>query len=252
MDTEIYPIDERILRYIRGEMDPKEQASFEGEIDANAQLKEQLEVQLAAQGAIWAFGIAQERKELDALYEEASAEEQQRNRRGTIALYSFVAVAAAIITLMMVFNPFQSTTDPVGLYATHYTREVAPETLSVVIKDSLLRLAHIHFNANTETDLDEAVRLYELLLANEDSVPYEKESEVHHFLGISYLELNQPDRAMEEFKKMTVYTEYADWYIALAYLKKGDADAAKLQLTKIAADPKHYYFTKAKEVLDDF
>ncbi len=249
MENETYPIDARIERYLRSEMDATEQAAFEAEVDTNAELKTQLEVQLAAQGAIWAFGLEADKKELDALYEQASSTAKTVNMRSNIRMITVVAAAAAIVTLLLVFNPFQEATSAEGLYAAYYERPAAPEQLDVTVdQDSLIRMAHVHFNAK---DNEKAAAIYEQLLYTDDTQAFDKASEAHRLLGICYLELNQPDKAIAEFKQVTAYTELADWYIALAYLKKGDTEAGKQQLTQIISDPKHFYRAKAEELLEE-
>ncbi|MEZ4851393.1 MAG: hypothetical protein R3B93_22820 [Bacteroidia bacterium] len=73
------------------------------------------------------------------------------------------------------------------------------------------------------------------------------------YLGISYLETGQIDKAMKHFEFTSQdpdLREMAEWYTALALVKAERMDEAKTILAKIANSEIHYRRTKAKDILD--
>lgn len=78
-------------------------------------------------------------------------------------------------------------------------------------------------------------------------------SEVHFYLGLIAIEMNQINEAIRELKKAesgisTIKLVDVRWYLAMAYLKKEDVNHAKKYL-KIISQTENRYTSRAKSIL---
>ena len=74
------------------------------------------------------------------------------------------------------------------------------------------------------------------------------------YLGVTALELDNPDRAREWFRQIAAdspYRDAAEWYSALAQLAQGGAAGAKATVQRLANSPGHPYQTRAQQLLSD-
>lgn len=74
------------------------------------------------------------------------------------------------------------------------------------------------------------------------------------YLGLTCMELNKFDVAMEQFTSIpenwgSPFRYHMEWYLALCYLNSNNIEEAKTQLIKIKSANK-YYKIKAEEILD--
>lgn len=77
---------------------------------------------------------------------------------------------------------------------------------------------------------------------------------VRFYLGISYMETQKYDKAIESLRYIisdqdNLYIENAEWYLGLCYMKNEEMDKAINQFTIIAESEDNYYSKKAKKVL---
>lgn len=78
---------------------------------------------------------------------------------------------------------------------------------------------------------------------------------VMYYSGISNIELKNYDKAAQMFEAIladgkSLYTEYAQWYLGLTYLVKGQSEQASSIFLKIAENPQHYYSKDASSILE--
>ena len=74
------------------------------------------------------------------------------------------------------------------------------------------------------------------------------------YLGVTALELDNPERAREWFRQIPAdspYRDAAEWYGALAQLAQGGAAGAKAPVQQLANSPGHPYQTEAQQLLSD-
>ena len=94
---------------------------------------------------------------------------------------------------------------------------------------------------------DQAIPLFEKHLSLNSM-----DDETKLYLGISYLETDQSEKAIKIFKDLEinskVYADDAGWYLSLTYLKTKDLESAKEQLKKIS-ETHSDYSSNAKELL---
>ena len=74
-----------------------------------------------------------------------------------------------------------------------------------------------------------------------------------YYYGIASIEIQEYDLAAEMFNKIinngnNLYIEYAQWYLGLTYLVKGENDNAISRIDAIVADPQHHYHKDAAEL----
>ncbi len=76
-------------------------------------------------------------------------------------------------------------------------------------------------------------------------------------LGISYLQTEQPKKAIIQFDSILVSKDFnfedeAQWYLGLSYLKLNDIDNAKFHLNLLASDSKRDHYEAAKKLISQF
>jgi|AntRauTorckE6833_2_1112554.scaffolds.fasta_scaffold02081_2 tetratricopeptide (TPR) repeat protein len=77
---------------------------------------------------------------------------------------------------------------------------------------------------------------------------------VRFYLGISYMETEDFDKAADAFRYIisdqdNLYIEHAEWYLSLCFLKEEGIDKAINQLTIISQNEDNYYKEKAGKLL---
>lgn len=88
----------------------------------------------------------------------------------------------------------------------------------------------------------------ELLKKNESNIA------VRFYLGISYMETENFDKATDSFRYIisdqdNLYIEHAEWYLGLCFLKENEIDKAVNQFTIIAQNENNYYSAQATKML---
>ncbi len=74
------------------------------------------------------------------------------------------------------------------------------------------------------------------------------------YLGVTALELDNPERAREWFRQIAAdspYRDAAEWYSALAQLAQGGAAGARTMVQRLANSPGHPYQAEAQQLLSD-
>jgi len=154
-------------------------------------------------------------------------------------LLPFAALAAAAAVLLFLFIPNQEN----KLYTQFFEPPAIDISLSNQTNPSTFDKAN---KAYKSKNYKEAVVLYNEYLLEDSNNPM-----ALLFRGGAELALKQTDAAMLTFQKLVQNQKYADianWYLALAYLKKEDKERAKSNLKRISNEDKEYY-DKAQQLL---
>jgi len=83
----------------------------------------------------------------------------------------------------------------------------------------------------------------------------QKNIAVRFYLGISYMETDNFEKASGSFRYIisdqnNLYIEHAEWYLGLCFLKQDEIDKAINQFTIIAQNDQNYYSSQAEKMLD--
>ncbi len=157
------------------------------------------------------------------------------------------AVAAILIVLLYVAMPKSS--DPSSIFEQHNSWSELPSmTTKGDIPQDLLLTVERTFQ---EKKYDSTIWASQLLLDTEG----DENSTLLLYLGISHLEQNNFDQALETFKTLSESTSIdyhkGYWYSALTYLKQNNKDDAKKMLELVTLKENNFRFKEAKEILNN-
>ena len=98
-----------------------------------------------------------------------------------------------------------------------------------------------------------AIRLEQFL--NRDDVSEDNQKNAPIYIGISNLAIGNEYSAIKKFKAIieqnNAFVPQAEWYLALAYLKKNDLENCEKQLQNIQTKSQHDYSSEASKLLDE-
>lgn len=158
-------------------------------------------------------------------------------RRPVVAV---IAMAAAVALLLMLWQPWQPSL--YDRYARHpvlaLSERSAGNALDMVTME----------NAFNTRQYEQAASLLENYLITDPDDP-----EIRLFLGISYLELEQFDRALPVFTALhegnSAFKDLGTWYLALTHLRQGQRQEATGYLQQIP--PASDQYPRAQDLLRD-
>ena len=86
-------------------------------------------------------------------------------------------------------------------------------------------------------------------------IEYPAKKEALFYLGQAYLANDEEDKAIPLFKELKSspdfsFVEATEWYLALSYLKVGDMNKAKKELSQISSSAKHAYRKQSQKLLE--
>ncbi len=235
-------MDEYISRYLEQEMTAEEQASFEQKLEEDPQLEQELEEEVRARAAIAASAYLDRKARLMArgLAEESSA----RPLLGRPMIWA----VAAVVAILIAFWGIQQVNRPLSnedLFAQYY--QAVPFQSGV--RGSEEDLFEAAGNAYQAKDFSRASQELEKLLQDSN---FSLRPKALYFLGLSYVERNELDKAHEAFKQVpsgSVYGPAAQWYMALVLLKSEKREEAKKALQRVLEGPVQSYQAQAKVLL---
>lgn len=220
-------------RYLNGLMSPKEENIFLHEVEGDAYLKEELSFEINTQKAIH----RNERAQLKSYLQSLDIPEQSQRPVWSIAAAIVVFILASFAIILYVSKDSASE----KLYAEYfqaYPNIIAPNVRGDQSEKASLE-AFVHY------DLENYAYAAELFdrLYKETHEPY-----ALLYCGISYLADGQASKAIHQLKQVEHYSEIAQWYLALAYLKSDQTKYAKEILLQLA-DQETEFTPSAEELL---
>lgn len=231
-------------RYLNRQMSDEESQRFETEINDDPLKFKALQERMKAEFAVILTAREAEVSALKARYQSGKGKVRSFN-------YGYLAIAAAVLLLIglaVIFTP-KAEFDQEALFAANYQVPAAPQARGDNGLDSLLQSAHKLYN---QKQYAEAIPLYEAYTRENEAV-VGKESEVQKarlFVAIALLENNQLDEAVRQLSILLEQDEIAQWYLALALLKKGDTEASRQVLERIQGQERHFYQSRAAKLLE--
>ncbi len=181
-------------------------------------------------------------------------EKHHRKRRGVVLLqFRKIAIAASIVLLVSIIslNLLVSKNNGEQIFETYFqpithvdltTRSDDSPNLGVTENEAKM--------AYERGDYKEAVGRYKKLLNQ-----YPNNSKHALFLGISYLSIGNQQKAINLLSRIenvdAKYKHDIEWYLALAYLKNNEKNAAKIILEKLVQED-GFYKKSSEALLKEF
>lgn len=242
-------IIELLIRYLDGELTTDEAAAVESLLKNDVTARERYDNILAARDAIRLKGIREKVQSLHKQYYPLVSDEQTNETAKIIRpsisgrIKMIASIAAIFIVIIAGYVLYEySTTSNESVYADNFMSYQLPVLRgepSSGYPDSL-------FNTGNFPGLIKAEETKQQLSQKEEFL-----------LGLSYLQTGETNKAivhLQTLQKMNsastekYFTDESDYYLALAYIKAGNILEAQDMLNKIASNPKHLYYARAKEV----
>lgn len=226
---------ERIDRYLNGRMDAEEKRAFEAELATDAQLASDLALQRDMDAML---RRKEQRAQLQAQLqgmsgsyfqaEKGGAKIMSLTRRRLLWAAGFAAAAALAFFLV---RPF--------LFSPAYERYAQFPPLALAEKSGEARdwsEAETAFNAGNYSAAAPILEEYVKAFPNDQQALL--------FLGVCKMELDQHREAREIFQSFAgadpSLKDYADWYLALSFLKTKEMAACKAALNQIPSSSNFY------------
>jgi TolA-binding protein len=216
----------RIDRYLSGGMDAAEKQAFEAELATDAQLAEDL----ALQRDMDVFLRRQkQRKALQSQLEGMRGAKTASLPRRRLLWAAAISAAAALA--FFVLRP--------ALFGPSYERYAQFPTLALAEKSAGAQDWSLAETAFNEGDYAAAAPLLEAYVA---AFPADRQALL--FLGICKMELDRHEEARQIFRSFSgddpSLKDYADWYLALSFLKTKDIEACRAALEDISPESGFY------------
>lgn len=225
-----FDITEQLVRYLDGEMTPEEQAKWKLQIAADATLREELDALRLAREAVQLAGtshtVHRVHQEFVTARQEEVAPAPVVRSMGRQIIWRVAAAVAAMV--MLTAGWWMSRTTDRAIYADHFVDFSVSASRDQGSKDQM--------GSSFREGNDKAV------IALSGKGPLSGQDSL--LTGIAYLHLGQYDPAISWLRPLSVsgaFAEDAMYYLAFAWLGKGEDAEALALLEKIHADPAHLY-----------
>ena len=243
---------EFIERYLDGEMGKDEQIWFEKELDANPDLRKELDLRRNVAKAIQEKEVMELRSQLKEICSSPGYRETTV-RKNTVVLFRKLLVAASFITVVVIgsllvlflTDKTYSNEEIYAMYYRPYEGAMNFRSADVNINNDLRTAMQYYENK----DFRNALVLFEKILKDDSS-----RIGLNLYSGISHMEVREYNDANSRFQKIidnqySLYIEQAEWYLGFCYLMTDNTEKAKQQFEQIAAQD-GYYSPKALEILN--
>ena len=243
-DNSTYDEMELLIRYMDGELTEEERTTTEKMLQQNTSLQERYENLIASKEAIRSQGL---KERVQALHQEFHQQNKATETAKVIKPSSFgkifMRIAAVLILVVAGYFAYEySTTNNQTLYAENFVSYQLPVTRGEQQTDEIESL----YNAKDYAAVINAV----------NKKP-QKTQKDFFLKAQSYLQTNNAIAAIASFKiveelnytsKEKYFEQETDYYLALAYIKANDIDAAREKLKRITLNKQHIFYTKASEI----
>lgn len=236
--------DERLEKYLKDELTESERDQFEEDLENDPELAEALSLQQDLMMGIkmhFDDRLKEEFKKIDLEAEKTGSGGKTQMR----TLWKWAASAAVGLTLVGVFYFMNAQDRNQRLFATYYSD--FPNIIERMQRDteSPIEQAFVYFQ---NEEWQEAIEAFAALQAEQPGIFYPQ-----FYQALSLLNLDRPADAIPLFNAVvrstdTRFTDPAQWYLSLAYLKLDDEDQAIGILESI--DDTSPYASDAEELLD--
>ena len=203
MDETLYNNDERIERYLHGEMTPEEEAIFEEDLAHDDTLRRQAEAMARIVKGMEAVGVEQDRMMIDKM-------KAANGKR--LAPVWWMSIAASLVIIFTVGYHFYDRSQTIGLgqqYAYVFSTETETLIRGEEDEDVANKLNELFDNAANGKDLDNTIKQLDELWA-----------------------LSKCDT----YNGYTTYEPFIGWNLAIAHLRNNDKKEARSVLKQMQQD----------------
>ena len=236
--------NQKILSYLYNEMTQDQRQQFENELNSDPELKKEFQLHREVDKAILTeVNVKEFREKMESIHQKTFPKKETK----VIYLQNkwyWAAASVAIVSGSTYLTFLRNNKTPEDLYQKYYSVwQPALNTRGAISDSDFSKVSNLFESKNYE----QTIRLIEDLSSDIQNSP-----NVILMKGCSLMELNKFDKALTEFGKFetkdyTLYTETAEWYQALCYLKTLNTDKAKTTLAAIIDS--NSSFTKEAEAL---
>ncbi len=236
---------ELLIQYMDNELSVSGKAIVQQMLANDEKLNEQYQYLLAAKNAIQSQGLKQHIQLIqnEFLAERDKIIEPAKIIKSHTFFKTFMRVAAILIFIIAGFGvyKFSSTTNQ-SVYNENIVSYQSPVNRNNENADKVGDL----YNAGKYTDVISNINFKQ-----------QKNQQDYFLVAQSYLQLNQPTEAINNFKAIEelnnkstskYFAEETDYYLTMAYIKIGNIDLAKTQMIKILANKNHLFYSNVKKI----
>ena len=237
-------LTELMEKYSQGLLTEEERTDFEEACQNDPELNESYQAYLLGKFAVWQTGYEEQKKNFQDIFHEIQPDIKpfRPNRKKWFQLAAVLIGLMILISGLWYFSPKTKSNDEI--FAAFYERPRVPETMGTSDEHAFKTAGNYY----QKEEFARAILSYKFYLTDSAST---RTSEAWFFQGVSYLEINLFEEAINSFSNAESFPEQADWLTALALIKSGQTEKAYHSFQKIAEYQGHYYQEKAKQVLED-
>lgn len=231
-----------VYRFLDQDLSPEELANFSEELVCNTELKEELEFQKEISTLINNPELI---KFDENLIKAEEKYERSRKPRHKILLYSAAAVFVLAFTSIYILNSPNSQ-EKTNKHFTEYHEFTS--SVSYHRGNNVEDIPNLGFDAYESKNFNEAILHFRNALEIDTN-----NVTIRFFLALAFFESGDYKNAIFEFlyildSKSAIYSDQAEWELALCYLEIGEKAKAKILLNKII-DNKQFKNKEAKNII---
>ncbi|GAB3769797.1 hypothetical protein GCM10028818_06530 [Spirosoma horti] len=251
---------ELIDAYLTNELSAADRAAFEMDIQADNELRAEVDRQRDIRLGLRALGIERALEQAKAQYKATSAPVEtasihQPTVRPLVSWRYWAAAASVVVVLGVGYFTYQQTTSRQAdlAYAETFSSDPSADLMKDFPSGKVLPSVRNQFmDAMTKYKsgkYDEVIDQLKTLPADKQTLPYR-----NYFLGLSYLANKQPVEAIPLLTKARATSsgtlqQKSEWFLALAFVKNEQKEEALPILKRISTDKAHPFQSLAKRVL---
>ena len=254
-NNEIY---ERIDRYLLQQMSSEEQLAFEKELSQNPDLTRELQLRKDLAGGIRLNQNKKVKERLNQIHDEITHPKTQKNASRR-SLYIWSAVAASVLLLFFVYQTWLApSVSPQDLFTEFYhSHSLNLASRSDDLDPQILQIETL-FRSEQYQQVLPLIQSQLTSIESPDSIPDNIRNLKGKFLlseGICHLELQQTDQAIASLQNLIntndpFLIDQGYWYLALAYLQKGEVEECKTALQVLIQKSNTDHSTEARSLME--
>lgn len=233
--------DHKIQTYIDNQMSVEERLAFEVLMDKDVELKKEVNGLMELNSHLLAAGHDSFKAEVNQ-WEQKYVQRQRRTK-----VFSILAIAASVAVVFFIakFYINESSLNERELYAGYFTpyQDMILSRGETVDNESILFKGMTAYNDQNYAVAAELLEQYRINNKSDKATAL--------YLAISQTELGRFEPAKRNFEiaiQEPLFSQQAEWYLALMYIKKGDHLKAQNVLKSISNNSYHYKSAIAAEL----